>query len=433
MKRRKQAGWQRALITGGSKGIGAAFARELATRGTELVLVARAVAPLEELASELRARHGVGVEILPADLAKMSDLERVEQRIARSERPVDLLINNAGSETEHGQFLNRDRGLLTTEVQLNVLAALRLTHAAGAAMACRGAGHIVNVSAGTAFYPTPGASAYGASKAFVNSFTEAVAHELCDSGVIVTAVCPGFTRTGAQARLGLNSDAVPRLLWSEPADVARVALKAAARGKAVSTPGALGMLATLAVRHLPRRLLFPLIVRANVRLVAPATVRMTSPGDRLARIVRLASRPRWLITRFTRQHAWLLRHSRGRLRRSRLFAAGQPVASLTTTGRRSGAPRSTAVAYFRDGNDFVITAANLGNERDPSWCHNLDANPSATLVVAGQRIAVTALRAEGEEADRLWARWLELQPAAGAFERISGRRIPVFRLQQIQA
>jgi deazaflavin-dependent oxidoreductase (nitroreductase family) len=173
--------------------------------------------------------------------------------------------------------------------------------------------------------------------------------------------------------------------------------------------------------------------RANARLTAPARARSGSGGARLAKLVRLASRPRWLTTRFTRQHAWILRHSRGRLRRSWLFAAGQPVASLTTTGQRTGLARSTAVAYFRDDDDFVVTAANLGNERDPSWCRNLEANPSATLVVAGQRITVKARRAEGEEADRLWARWLELQPAAAAFQRISGRRIPVFRLEPIQA
>jgi deazaflavin-dependent oxidoreductase (nitroreductase family) len=432
MMRRKDSGWQRALITGGSNGIGAGFARELAARGTELVLVARTVAPLEELASELRASHKVAVETLPADLTEMSDLERVEQRVARAERPVDLLINNAGSETEHGPFLERDRGRLSAEVELNVLATLRLTHAAAAAMASRGVGHIVNVSSGNSFYPTPGASAYGASKAFVNSFTEAVAHELSGSRVTVTAVCPGFTRTGAQARLGLNREAVPRMLWSEPVAVARVALKAAARGKVISTPGALGVLATLAGRHLPRRLLFALIVRANARLAAPARARMGSAGDRLAKVVRLASRPRPLTTRFTRQHAWVLRHSRGRLRRSWLFAAGQPVGSLTTTGQRTALLRSTAVAYFRDGNDFVVTATNLGNERDPAWCRNLDANPDATLVVDGQRVAVKARRADGEEADRLWARWLELQPAAAAFQRISGRQIPVFRLEPIQ-
>ena len=107
-------------------------------------------------------------------------------------------------------------------------------------MAMRGGGHVINVSSGNAFYPTPGAAAYGASKAFVNSLSAALAHELRASGVGVTAVCPGFTETGAQERLGLNRDVVPRLLLHQPDEVARKALRAAARGKAVSALDASG-------------------------------------------------------------------------------------------------------------------------------------------------------------------------------------------------
>ena len=260
--------WVRALVTGGSAGIGEAFARTLAAQGTALVLVARRLPALERLAAELGARHGIEAEVLAADLTDKTDLAQVESRLEQEDRPIDLLVNNAGSETEHAAFTDRNRELLTAEVQLNVLALLRLTHAATAAMAARGGGHVINVSAGNAFYPTPGAAAYGASKAFVNSISEALAYELRGSGVSITAVCPGFTATGAQQRLGLDSDAVPRFLWHEPVDVARQALRAAARGRVLAALGASEAIAASAGRHLPHRLLVPMIARATARLEA---------------------------------------------------------------------------------------------------------------------------------------------------------------------
>jgi F420H(2)-dependent quinone reductase len=151
----------------------------------------------------------------------------------------------------------------------------------------------------------------------------------------------------------------------------------------------------------------------------------------LARFVRLFSRPRRITTRITRLHAAILRASRGRIRRSWAFALGLPVMSLTTVGRKTGKPRSTVVAYFEDGGALVTTAANLGNERDPSWARNLDANPHATIVVRGERRAVRARRARGGERERLWSRWLELQPPARAMAAIAGREIPVFVLTPV--
>jgi deazaflavin-dependent oxidoreductase (nitroreductase family) len=151
-------------------------------------------------------------------------------------------------------------------------------------------------------------------------------------------------------------------------------------------------------------------------------------GRSLARAARaplqLGPGPR-LITRF---HAWLLRLSRGRLRRSWLLAGGQPVLSLTTTGRRSGRARSTAVACFTHGNDIVVAGMALGMTRDPAWALNLEANPDATIALGGQTIAVRARRAAGEEAAQLWRRWVRLQPSAEAFRDLAGREIPLFVL-----
>lgn len=261
----RTAHWGRALVTGGSAGIGEAFARTLAGEGTALTLVARSAEPLRRLADELADRHGAEVEVLPADLTDAADLERIETRLEDHQQPIDLLVNNAGSETEHGLFRERDRELLRDEVELNVLVVMRLTHAALGAMSARGKGTVINVSAGNAFFPTPGSAAYGASKAFVNSFTEALAYELRDSGVRVTAVCPGFTRTGAQDRLGLDRDAVPSFMWRDADAVANDALRAARNGKTVSSLNASGALGALIGRHMPHRLLTRLAARTTAR------------------------------------------------------------------------------------------------------------------------------------------------------------------------
>ena len=151
-------------------------------------------------------------------------------------------------------------------------------------------------------------------------------------------------------------------------------------------------------------------------------------GPLFARLARAPSRARPAATGVGRIHARLLRRSDGRVRRSWLFAAGQPVLSLTTTGRRSGEPRTTAVACFCDGEDLALAGMNLGSERPPAWALNLETNPEATIVLGGTTIPVTARRAHGEDAERLWRRWLEVQPSARAMKEISGREIPLFVL-----
>jgi uncharacterized protein len=259
--------WDRALVTGASEGIGEAFARELAGRGSDLVVVARRRERLERLAAELGAEHGVEVEVLAADLTDPAAVAEVEARLEANERPIDLLVNNAGGASEVGPFLESGRESLARDAYLNALALLRLTHAAAQAMARRGRGNVINVSAGIAFYPLPGAASYGAAKAFVNSLSEALDYELRDAGVRVTAVCPGFTRTAAQRRLGMNVEQVPRALWKDPADVALAALRAAAHGRPVSSLSKIGGLNAFFGRHLPRRVWLPRVARFQARLL----------------------------------------------------------------------------------------------------------------------------------------------------------------------
>ena len=153
-------------------------------------------------------------------------------------------------------------------------------------------------------------------------------------------------------------------------------------------------------------------------------------GPWLARVARLPNQVPFITTRVTRFHAWLLRRSGGRLRRSWLFAAGQPVLALTTTGRRSGQPRSTPVACFIDGDDLVVAGMNLGRTNQPAWALNLQAQPDAQVTVGGQTIDITAQLAAGDRRERLWQRWLDLQPSAEAFRQLAEREIPLFVLSR---
>jgi deazaflavin-dependent oxidoreductase (nitroreductase family) len=166
-------------------------------------------------------------------------------------------------------------------------------------------------------------------------------------------------------------------------------------------------------------------------LIVAATERSgpSARALRRARLARLATRVRPLQARFTWLHARLLRLFRGRWRRSLLLAGGQPVLALTTTGRRTGRRRSTPVAYMPWGDAYVITAANLGDERPPHWFGNLMANPDAEVHVHGRRQPVRARRAEAGERERLWAEWLHRLPASEAFQEIAGREIPVVVLE----
>ena len=158
-------------------------------------------------------------------------------------------------------------------------------------------------------------------------------------------------------------------------------------------------------------------------------VALPGVGGIVARVTRAPLKLRPVSTRITRLHARLLRLSRGRLRRSWTFAAGQPVIALTTTGRRSGAKRTTAVACFVDGDELVLAGMNLGMTRNPSWALNLDADSRAAIDVAGRQIQVVATPAKGSRRDELWRRWVSLQPSAVAFQDLAGREIPLFTLQ----
>src|SRR5437660_4891094 len=190
-----------ALVTGASSGIGEAFARALAGRGDDLVLVARSADRLEALAAELRARHGVRAEVIAADLADPAAPDAIAAELAARGLAVDTLINNAGFGT-HGEFAAQDAKRERDEVIVNAYAPLALTHALLPGMLARKHGEIVNVASTAAFQPVPYMATYGATKAFLLSFSEALAEEVRAHGVRVVALCPGQTDTAFFTEIG---------------------------------------------------------------------------------------------------------------------------------------------------------------------------------------------------------------------------------------
>ncbi|GAT72868.1 SDR family NAD(P)-dependent oxidoreductase [Microbacterium hydrocarbonoxydans] len=222
-----------ALITGASAGLGAEFARQLARRGADLVLVARSTAALDEVAAELRSAHGVAVEVLTADLAAESGVEKVAVRLRDTTDPIDLLVNNAGFGLPL-RFADNDIDDEVHHLRVHVEAPMRLMHAALGAMRGRG-GRIVNVASVAGFISR---STYSACKSWIIGFSRWANAEYARDGVTVTAVCPGFTHTSFHERMGLapGHEGVPSIMWLNAADVVREGLRDAARGRAVSVP-----------------------------------------------------------------------------------------------------------------------------------------------------------------------------------------------------
>jgi uncharacterized protein len=249
-----------ALITGASSGIGEAFARTLAARGDDLVLVARSAGRLETLAAELSAKHGVRAHVLPADLSDPGAVDALVAELAARELTVEMLINNAGFGT-HGEFAALDAARERDEVLVNVLAPVMLTRALLPAMIARRSGAIVNVGSTASFQPVPYMAVYGATKAFVLSFSEALAEEVRAYGVRVVALCPGQTDTAFFD--GIDEARVGRARTTQ--QVVDTALRALKRGRVVAVDGFANYVLANSVRLAPRRL----VTRVAARMQRP--------------------------------------------------------------------------------------------------------------------------------------------------------------------
>lgn len=237
------------LITGATAGIGHEYARQLAARGDDLVLVARNAERLEQVAAELRAAHRVEVEVLVADLVDRDQLALVEARLADRERPIDLLVNNAGFGLKK-RFLDNTLEEETEMLEVLVTAVLRLSHAALGPMAERGSGGIINVSSVAAFLPR---GTYSAAKAWVNSFSEWAHLEYKSRGVTVMALCPGFTKTEFHERMQVTRG--DGFMWLEVDFLVRKSLKDFDKGRAYSIPGAQYKTIIALTRAIPNRAL----------------------------------------------------------------------------------------------------------------------------------------------------------------------------------
>jgi short-subunit dehydrogenase len=245
-----------ALVTGASSGIGEAMARALADRGHHVVAVARRRDRLEALAGAMAASAGQ-VEPMVADLGTDAGVSAVEERLQDGRAWV--LVNNAGFGSR-GRFTELDRAREVDEVRLNVVALHRLTAAVLPGCVTHGTGGVLNVASTAAFQPVPYMATYGATKAFVLHFTEALAVEVAGSGVRITALCPGATRTEFGEVAG-NARQIEMAMPMGPAKVAAAGLRAFDRNQTICIPGAANAAGAFTVRLVPRA-----VVR---RVVAP--------------------------------------------------------------------------------------------------------------------------------------------------------------------
>ena len=246
-----------ALITGASSGIGEAIARELASRGHGVTLVARRLERLRALASDLADRHRVRAEAVSADLGDGAGRERLAGQIDELGLEVGILVNNAGFGG------SGDRQRLVAMVELNCVALLDLQERYLGAMVDRGRGTVINIASTAAFQPLPGTAAYAASKAFVLSLSEATHQELKGTGVTLTAVCPGPVKTEFMEVAGLEvaEDQVPGVFWMSAEAVAKAAVEAAENGKRAVVPGLLNRAGAITGQHTPRMFMLPIAKR----------------------------------------------------------------------------------------------------------------------------------------------------------------------------
>jgi short-subunit dehydrogenase len=238
------------LITGATAGLGAEFARQLAEKGSNLVLVARDAGRLEETAKRLRADFGITVETLAADLLEEGGLARVTARLAGEAVPVTTLVNNAGYGLQKA-FADNPFDDERRHLRIHVEVPLALAHAALQGMRRRGSGHIINVASVAGFVPR---GTYGAAKAAMISFSRWANVAYAREGVTVTALCPGFVHTEFHDRMGVDKKLVPDWMWLDARQVISEGLRDAAAGKSVSIPSAKYKVLAAVARLAPARL-----------------------------------------------------------------------------------------------------------------------------------------------------------------------------------
>lgn len=240
-------GTHTAVVTGSTAGLGAAFARQLAGQGYDLILVARDADRLGTQAEALSSQYGISTTVLVADLVTDDGVGAVQERLSDMRNPVHLLVNNAG----HGlasEFLESDLDDERDLLRLHVQTPMELTHTAARAMVRRRAGRVINVASVAGFTAT---SSYSAAKSWVINFSKALHQQLAGDGVTVTALCPGLVRTEFHQRSGISVKGATKRLWLDADDVVRQGLAANAQGAAVCVPSRSYQMLTAATRFMP--------------------------------------------------------------------------------------------------------------------------------------------------------------------------------------
>lgn len=236
------------LVTGASSGIGEAFARNLAKRGANLILAARSEDKLSRVAEELREKYRISVHVFPVDLILPDAPQQLFERIKASGLSVDVLVNNAGF-GKWAHFLGERWDTYEQMLSLNINALVRLTYLCVADMLAHGKGGVINVASTAAFQPVPYIAIYSASKAFVLSFTEALAGEYRERGVRFLALCPGNTATNFMATANANTIGMS---FATPEEVAEAGLNVFLKGRSYHVPGLANYLTSLLPRVLTR-------------------------------------------------------------------------------------------------------------------------------------------------------------------------------------
>ena len=251
-----------ALVTGASAGIGEAIARQLASRGHGVTLVARREERLIALAGELSESYGVRAEAIATDLGDAAAREQLVAQVDGLDLEVEILVNNAGFGGA-GTVADSRREQLVAMLRVNCEALLDLQARYLPAMVARGRGTVINIASTAAFQPIPGTATYAATKAFVLSLSEAVHEELKGTGVTLTAVCPGPVRTEFTRVAGIEQaeEQLPGVFWMSSEEVAKAAVEAAENGKRAIVPGLLNRAGALTGQHAPRMLALPLVKR----------------------------------------------------------------------------------------------------------------------------------------------------------------------------
>ncbi len=257
------------LVTGASSGIGADLARELAKRGHGVTLVARREDALKRLADELSTDHHIRSEVIRADVTDPEARRDLKSTISERGLQVEVLVNNAGFSTT-GPVQRADRQREMSMIRTNVEAVVDLCTIFLPEMVQRGRGAVLNVASTAAFQPLPGQAGYGATKAFVLSYSRALRGELRGTGVSVTALCPGPVHTEFEEAAGFSPDevegSVPSIMWLSPDAVARSAVEGLERGRSVVIPGLPNRLAAFVAHLTPRDILVPIVARQHPAL-----------------------------------------------------------------------------------------------------------------------------------------------------------------------